>query len=469
MNILVLTSKENFVWHSMQEIIPHIENSWLHSNKRSFDVAVLDIDKLKLEEIVPHALRATHIVLTCFNYKIFKIATFLRENLALPINFIIYVHNMATIAFWPFRNWSQTNFFRANDIFITSCENDLKTLHAVFNKPQVVKFPFYLLNAVENYLNKPFSQISDLVYIGRLSPQKNLHNLILAYSIIQKKKSLVLPPLTLFGKEDDLGSPNMELKQTGYLDYLKGLVNELDLTSSIHFLGHQSRESINRFLTEKRCLAISPSLHSDENFGMAILQSLVAGNHCLISNWGGHSDFKNYFSERTTLMNVNSSFRGPILSAQTIADSIESKLKGPVSEATIQIHPDYNIEDRLPGIIDLLKLKFSADLLGFSPLANSIYHQKQNLFGKSQMQIFADYQDPLFHEISAFYIGKGNQTKKFDPQTKYGLVPWVEVQNARYKIKDPHKGEFILAVENKDSLKLLFESGYLIREDESAC
>ena len=465
MKILVLTSKQNFVWHSMQEIIPHIESSWRHSTEKTFNVTVLDVDNLKLEDIVPHSLPATHIVLTCFNYKIFKIAAFLRENLGLPINFIIYVHNMATIAFWPFRNWSQTDFFRANDIFVTSCQNDLKTLHAVFSNPMVVKFPFYLLNAVENHLNKSFTQISDLVYIGRLSPQKNLHNLILAYSTIKKKKSLALPPLTLFGKEDDLGSPNMELKQTGYLSYLKGLVKDLDLTAEVHFLGHQNRESSNIFLTEKRWLAISPSLHSDENFGMAILQSLVAGNRCLISDWGGHSDFKSYFSERTSLMKVSSSLRGPVLSAQTLADSIEFLLRGRISEAKVSIHPDYNIENCLSGMIDLLKLPFSAAKLGFSPLANAIYHQKQNLFGNSKMQIFSDYQDPLFHEISTFYIGRESQTEEFNPKKRYGLVPWVELQDAGYKIMDPHKGEFYLDIENEDSLKLLFDSGYLIRED----
>ena len=105
-------------------------------------------------------------------------------------------------------------------------------------------------------------------------------------------------------------------------------------------------------------------------------------------------------------------------------------------------------------MIDLLKLPFSAAKLGFSPLANAIYHQKQNLFGNSKMQIFSDYQDPLFHEISTFYIGRENQAETFDPQKRYGLVPWVELQNARYKIEDPHKGEYFLDVENKDTLKL---------------
>ena len=46
---------------------------------------------------------------------------------------------MATIGFWPFRNWSTTNFFRKDDLFISSCENDLQTLRAVFKEPDLFK------------------------------------------------------------------------------------------------------------------------------------------------------------------------------------------------------------------------------------------------------------------------------------------------------------------------------------------
>lgn len=459
MNVLVLTSKQNFVWHSMQEIIPYIESAWLNSGK-NFEVSALNVDDVKLEEIVPRALVATHIVLTCFNFKIFKIAAFLRENLGLPVNFVIYVHNMATIAFWPYRNWSKTDFFKLNDIFVSSCENDVKTLNAVFLQPKVIKIPFYLPNPVENYLNKPFSQISELVYVGRLSPQKNLHNLLLAISILKEKNSVKLPALTLFGKEDDLGSPNMELKQSGYLKHLKDLVEKFELNSKVHFVGHQSRETINTFLTEKQCLAISTSLHSDENFGMAILQSLVSGNHCLISDWGGHSDFKNYFQSRTTLMKVRSSFLGPALSAQTIADSIEAVLLAPISTVPVKIHPDYRMENSLPQLLKLMSIPFSATSLEFSTLANSIYSQKKTKHGNSPMRIFANYQDPLFQQISAFYIGKENFTEKYNPDRRYRAVPWIESQESQYKVSDPHKGELVI-----DSEQELFDCGYLIRED----
>ena len=193
---------------------------------------------------------------------------------------------------------------------------------------------------------------------------------------------------------------------------------------------------------------------------MAILQSLVSGNRCLISDWGGHSDFKNYFPSRTTLMKVSPSLRGPTLSAQTIADAVEHALGSALSDAPIQLHRDYRFESFLPQILALMNTPYSAVGLEFSPLADSIYAQKKTTYGSSQMRIFSDYQDPLFLEISAFYIGQQSNTESYNSEKDYKPVPWIGLQRSQYKVFDPHKGELVFLSE-----KELFESGYLIRED----
>lgn len=466
MHIIVLTSRQNFVWHSMQEIIPYIEKTWTEFSNDKIKVSILNVDEMNFQQVIPYALQATHIVLTCFNFKVFKIACFIRENLMLPVNFIIHVHNMATIAFWPFRKWASADFFKTNDLFISSCENDLKTINAVFMKPHATIIPFFLTDPVEKYLNKPVKSITDLVYVGRISPQKNLHNLILAYSILKRKNLLGLPNLTVFGKEDDLGSPNMNLKQPGYQKYLNTLVDDLGLQRNIIFKGHQSREIVNDFLILNQCLAVSPSLHSDENFGMAILQSLMSGNHCLISDWGGHSDFKKYFSDRINLMKITDSNWGPSLSAQTIADSMKAVLGLAPKDSVMQINPNYLIKTHYYKIQELLKLPFKNENLKFSTLAENIYKQKTKTFIKSSTQIFSGYADPLFREISSYYIGESSQAIKFDKNIKYNYVPWIEFQNENLTVKDPHKGEFqIIYSKNQKTLEDLFRGGYIISED----
>lgn len=460
MNVVVLTSRENFVWHSMQEIIPYVEKNWVGFANDEIKVTVLNVDEMALKDIIPFALQATHLVLTCFNFRVFKVACFIREELALPMNFIYYVHNMATIAFWPFRNWSSTNFFKKNDLFISSCQNDSRTIKAVFSSPRVVVIPFYFLNPVEKYLNKAAGPITEFVYVGRISPQKNLHNLILAYAILKNKNRVALPKLNIFGKEDDLGSPNMSLKQTGYRSYLYNLVAKLGLSNDVNFKGHVDRKTINDFLSANTCLSISPSLHSDENFGMAILQSLVFGNHCLISDWGGHSDFKKYFSKRTTLMKVTNSNWGPVLSAETIAESIEESVSSTSQHSDIQLSPHYLIASHFSTVYEFLKLPYDNENLKFSLMAENIYTQKNRIFSENPMQIFSDYCDPLFHEITAYYIGSCDSKPAFSSVFEYKTVPWVELNDTFYRIKDPHKGNYLYKV----VLQELFDGGYLINE-----
>lgn len=455
MNIVVLTSKENFVWHSMQEIIPYIEETWNRVDNNKCNVTVLNIDSMSLAQITPHLLNASHLVLTCFNVKICKTAFFAREHLKLPLNFVVYVHNMATIAFWPFRHWGCKNFFKKNDLFVTSCENDKNTLLRVFVEPQVIVIPFFVLNYNDQFLNKKQNKAQYLVYVGRISSQKNLHNLILAYHLV-KKTSGDIPPLVLFGKEDHLGSPNMGLTCSEYQKYLESLIAHYELREHIIFKGHVERRVINDFLSQHSCICISSSLHSDENFGMAVMQSILLGNHCLISDWGGHSDFKKYFPSRVQLMPVNKSLWGPSLSAQQIADSLKLMLNTNLNGSQINIHSDYNINLQAEKLISALSLKYDSNNLLFSDLANLLYTNKKN----NLVQIFDDYRDDNFHKISETYRGQYSTEYYFSASEKTELVPWVRQESDVYQIEDPHKGTYKLKAD-KESLELLFNGAYL--------
>lgn len=456
MNIVVLTSKENFVWHSMQEIIPYIEETWNRVNSKNTHITILNIDDMSLAQLTPHLLKATHVVLTCFNIKVCKTAFFARETLRLPVNFIVYVHNMATIAFWPFRQWGCENFFKKNDLFVTSCENDKNTLLSVFCDPKIIVIPFFVLNQTNEFLNKTQNKIQYLVYVGRISPQKNIHNLILAYHLL-KTKLVDLPPLVLFGKEDNLGSPNMGLAGNEYQKYLESLIAHYNLTELIVFKGHVERATINEFLSEHACLSVSASLHSDENFGMAILQSLLLGNCCLISDWGGHSDFKKYFPHRVHLMHVKNSHWGPSLSAQLIAESIQLILEDELKHISINLHEDYDINLQGKRLLNSLNQNYENEPLRFSDLADLLFKNKN----KSSMQIFKDYTDNNFHKVSETYRGNYSRAYSRSKLENYVLVPWVRNEGDFYLIEDPHKGVYKIKADS-ESLDLLFNGAYLI-------
>ncbi|MGZ3690777.1 MAG: glycosyltransferase [Pseudobdellovibrio sp.] len=467
MKIVVLSSRENFVWHSMQEIIPFLEKTWLHLVDNKTQVEILNVDQIAAGDLMRSVLGAEQIVLTCFNLKICKVAYYIRDHLKLDVNFVIHVHNMATIAFWPFRRYGNIHPFRKNDLFITSCTNDEKTLKAVFKEVQILKIPFFIPESPTQLLNKNFSSVEKVVYIGRISPQKNLHNLILAYGISKKRMNSALPQLVFFGKEDHLGSPNMAIKENDYSGFLKNLVEKLQLRDAVHFYGQAERASLNHYLSEHRCLTVSPSLHSDENFGMAILQSLLLGNQALISDWGGHSDFKKTFFERVTLMPVTNTSFGPSLSAEVIVQQLEHLLLNRPLRSPISVDTSYDLNRQASLIRDHLK-SYSSDNLEFSELGENIFKRSEKFSqtDKNNTQIFTDFSDPLFHEISSYYIGQVNRRQSADRRFPYP-APWAKLNKSdELQINDPHKGSFKIkyAADSQD----LFNSGYLVTEDLSS-
>lgn len=411
MKILVLTSRENFVWHSMQEIIPYIESVWLNTNSEQYQVKLVNVDETSLPEITQVALECEHVVLTCFNFKICKVAEFIRFKLNLSVKFITYVHNMATIAFWPFRKFARDDFFRHDDIFVTSCENDQNTINAVFKSPKTLLSPFFYESPDLSFLNKKNEAPLKLVYVGRISSQKNLHNLISAYGILSDSQKL--PKLYIFGKEDYLGSPNMGFKDISYQKDLNDLIHKLNLKNDIEFKGHQPRHEINKFLSENRCLSLSVSLHSDENFGMALLQSLILGNSALISDWGGHSDFKNHFKDRVFLIPVSETSNGPALGPEEIANYMKTALQSvETHNSDIEYTDFYKMSRQVSRNESILHPAVSYAPLLFSELAEQIYRQKTELFAGHPTQIFKNYQDPLFLKISGYYIGNFSKSVK---------------------------------------------------------
>lgn len=451
MRIAVLTSTENFVWSSMQEIIPHIEETWQDYEKTvDQDIPIINVDALKLNQLLPQIINVNQLVVTCFNHRISQILKFVRFDLKLNISFIIYVHNMATISFWPFRHWINENPFIESDVFVTTCENDNRTILQVLPLAKTFVLPFFKKSYVLNDDLVP-DAIDSIVYIGRVSPQKNLHNLIFGYAL-SKKNNPDLPDLIIYGNEDHLGSPNCGIKCIDYLNNLKNLTSKLNIEKNVKFSGFVSREEIQKKLSSHKNLVISASLHSDENFGMAILQGLCTQNYCLISDWGGHSDFKKYYSDYVTYMPVTMSLIGPALTGAQISMSINNFLKEFKQPKKISNdHSDFNTSRAV--FKKILKVPYANFQLKFSNLGEQIYAQKNSLFLDSPSQIFTSFADPLFCEISSHYIGSTKSITTPDMHTP----PWVNKNLDGYAIEDDHKGFQQI---NTESVEKLHEYGY---------
>ncbi len=452
---VVLTSGQNFVWHSMQEIIPEIERSWSSTQVAdSHQVDIINVDDLRLSHILPRVIDATHIVLACFTLRLCQIGKLLREKFKIDARFIIYVHNQASIGFWPFLEWGLGEVLRSSDLFICSSSRDALSLNQVFFDPRSEVVPFTLpelgrsLLSAQTHPNKPESN-SEMdqicfAYIGRISSQKNIHTLIEACHILTREHQALPFRLEIYGKEDGLGSPNMGVRDFAYEDFLKNLIKSVTIEARIQWMGHWERIDLNERMTRNKPIFVSASLHADENFGMAAFRALCGGQLAVLSDWGGHYDFKSAFKEQVFLVKAYGDSHGPFISPADLALQMSDAAK--FSHANLQTTPPnpycpMQIKNRL---LDFLHEARHPDRqLQFTSLARDIhsFRKKYQSEGSGPCQIFSSYSDPLAQPLFKAYgmTQHSNDQKHF--KGKILKTPaWVRYSNNAFHITDPHRG-----------------------------
>lgn len=444
--IIVLTSHENFALYSMQEIVPYLEASWQNIVDDSHEVILLNIDVLSLAEITPKLIGADRLVISCFNYRMCKVMQYIREILKLNLSFIIHVHNLATIGFWPYRYFGSSDLFVRSDVFITSCQSDSKLLQQVLRGPTSYIVPLDTQFEIKSDKTS-YAHPQNLIYVGKISPQKNLHNLLLGYALLKKQVQKSLPPLLLFGDEDHLGSPNMGIRNENYLSFLKNLTKILNIEAEVQFHEAAEPDVINDVLKNQSNIFVSPSLKSDENFGIFALHALICKNKALLSDWGGHPDLKSDFPESIQLMPVTLSEYGPTLSAEVISNGLMRILTNWSEHMNFNAGSYYSKDYYNSALRVTLVHEFDEKRLLFSELANKIYEVKMD-YTTSPTRIFSNFTDPLFHEISKSYIGTTSSIPF--PTTEnirfYG-VPWLTFADEVFMVDDPQKGPLLIASE----------------------
>jgi glycosyltransferase involved in cell wall biosynthesis len=449
MKILLFTTRENFVWTSMQEIIPGIESLWHALDSEKYNIETINVDKLKINELCQQILNADVIVLTAFNVKIALAARFARRDLLFSGRIYTYLHGMSSVGCWPFHEWELSKYLNQKDVFISSCRKDISLFRKAYENSQALLMPFHM---EEDELISPTigieNEVTQFVYIGRISEQKNIHTLILAFSLFLKRVEKEVK-LVIYGEEDDLGSPNMGKISGEYLYFLKDLAKNLGIEKEVQFKGFVPRGEINHELNKKDFIFISSSLHSDENFGMAALRCLLSGRRAILSNWGGHSDFQNQFDKNVFLVDVVISDNGPVLYIDELVEKmVEAFGQRPES---VNFPECYIMRSNLKILEESLKRDlFVAEIkpLEVSELGKEIWERRKNYLDKSSnfvdrhtgSRLFEGYCDELSHRFFASYA-EGERVIQVNEEKEYFLVPWGEFNDNSLKIVDPHKGE----------------------------
>jgi hypothetical protein len=343
-------------------------------------------------------------------------------------------------------------YLREDDVFISSSTADAETFTHSFEKSRVEVVPFTIPGLRTSYpIPAPKKGQIPFVYAGRLSVQKNLHTLLYAFRLLHDADPGLPWRFFIYGKDDNLGSPNMGMPSTRYGEWLRKLARLLELDDRVIFKGYRERAHVNRVLGERRHIAVSSSLHSDENFGMVQFRSLCRGNLAVLTRWGGYADFGKQFSDRVFLASVEETTQGPWVDPVTFA-----KLLGKAAETYRNddlkqprtLVPAYYNERRIAARIAKLATEDSSagPRLRMTALAKRIL-KKQAAFDKQAPgsgRIFESYSDPDARVPFRGYrmSPKGRTPENFAPGLR--CLPWVKLGSKSVRVNDPHRGNFEL-------------------------
>jgi glycosyltransferase involved in cell wall biosynthesis len=425
----------------MEEIIPFIEQSWRDmATSEDFKVTILVVESTPIGELFKAVLGAAKIVVTAFNAEIALALVTLRTRFFIDTPFIFYLHGFASVACWPMEKWGLLDVWSEQDVFISSAQRDLDLLRLSIDTANAFVVPFALLDEIKlDETQKNTHDHLSLYYVGRISEQKNLHSLIWALSLYLEKTNNKNISLDLFGSEDNLGSPNMGHKSGPYLEILIRLTNELGLNDVVTFHGFVDRNVIADRIPQGRKVFVSPSLHADENFGMAALRALSMGHLALLSDWGGHPDYIQHFQEQVYLVDVEISKTGPFLVIPSLVDKI-LKLNERTKPSTLKRVPSYYL---LASIKEKLKVIFQNSTTSTPVFSQNIkiLARRWDEFKTNNLssRVFDSFEDVIFHHFSMVYAGREHYFINTDNGSMV-IAPWVETLVDQYIVNDPHRG-----------------------------
>jgi glycosyltransferase involved in cell wall biosynthesis len=448
--ILVLTTREKDFWLSMQEVIPAIEQVWTAIGQsqrvkvRMFQVPLpSDLERYLLTS----APQLKRIVVTVTTPATVRMALLLRTKVAAPMT--VYVYGDAVEGLHAFGELADA--LTQSDMFVVSCEAEAVAVRCCFPDAQVSVIPLPLVDQFKlNSADQGARQGAPrLAYVGRVSEQKNLHMLLFSLWILHTWLGCA-PGITLdvYGGEDNLGSPNIGLTFPNYGSYLENLAALLDVRHLVRWHGLKPRDWLFDHVHTKPHIFVSPTLHSDENFGSSLLASLVNGQQAVTTAWGGHFGFQEWFPEQLTLTPVHRSTMGPVVDPGLLAGAILWAVKRAV------VVPDAALDRARAQFSISAVTRRTMDMLGRPderhpvPLKKSTTQQnideRRVLFGGTR-KIFADYQDPDVHRFFEAYGMK--EPIAFHPSSSYVLAPWTRYSKHVLSVVDPHRGNQRFAVD----------------------
>lgn len=386
-----------------------------------------------------------------------EIAKFIRA--ANPeIKFIIYAFEHPSMMFAYQAVQGLTEWLRPHDEILVA-PTDLPLAKIAL---EGVSFGIYRLSISERVRGIPFSQRHGemkLFYAGRISPQKGLHHLLWAISLMKTPVKL-----ELVGDEDTVGNRHLGIGCENYKSYLQELAHALGIASQVEFRGPLLHEELLKEAARRKLIFISTSFHVDENYNLFLRDGLTHGCPAIATSWGGNREFKSDFPRALKFIPVH---HGKVLMIhpQEIGQVIESAIKDFQNYEMVKSPPRPAVEHGKTT---------PASSPRSSEKRMRLIEKKNSRRGRRDLHIYDWEEDQEILSLFRELYGSQRITAERSDSTLM-LTPWCKVDTARITLSDPNlpayviprTGERQICLKNhslKEDIILSLEEAKILRE-----
>jgi glycosyltransferase involved in cell wall biosynthesis len=297
--VLFLKKPQTQEWHSCKTILQNLEQAYT----LAFGEDLVIADTSDLNSLAAHHPQIIVLADQRLNYE--YVVGSLKSVMKGPIDWVIHAYGCFPGRVTEFMNaYERMRPDRLKIITASSCFQ--KMIQQLFHSTEMVsKCPFPVSNPeVQPFLrDKLRAEIgikqdeSVFLYAGRISYQKNVHQLIHLFRQLPLKNNY---KLVICGPIDDLNpkmneqGPVLGLAEKLFHEELKNANSE---NRSVIYLGNKTQSELIG-LYQMADAYVSLSTHLGEDFGLAAAEALAHGLPCRLSNWGGFQDFSALSSVR---------------------------------------------------------------------------------------------------------------------------------------------------------------------------
>lgn len=279
-------------WISLLEANEALIAKWYRQRDAETDLTLVDISRGVQADVVARTAFA------CDTVVISKIALataqFIKSVRSInpDIRLIIHGFESPSVYFASTHIYDLNSYLYESDLWLMSCKADEELASLSWKSIHTKVFP---LKSPDQFLKTEVeSSRKHILYFGRISEQKDLHEAIIAVSFIADQMRAENRKFKIYGYEDFLGLPHHRIPSLGYLEMLYKLAKKLGISDLVEFHPAIPQSQISDYLKEG--IFLSTSFHSDENFGLVAFRALNHGVPVVLSEWGGHKDFPEAFS-----------------------------------------------------------------------------------------------------------------------------------------------------------------------------